>query len=81
MHAAFGSFFDYDGGKYGMARAWLYPIRKVENLRLPGNEPRTALVVEVVLPNDQSMLVINVHLDWVKDDKFRLHKQPTCEIT
>lgn len=72
MHAAFGSFMDYQGGRYGLAVLSKYPIQRVEEVTLPlGNEPRVALMVEIRLPNAQSLLVVNVHFDWVDDDKFR----------
>ena len=73
MHAAFGKFMEYDGGRYGMAILSRYPFCNVQQLRLPtGNEPRVALVAEVILPNDERLAFINVHFDWVRDDKFRL---------
>ena len=72
MHAAFGPFMDFQGGQYGMAVLTRYPIRSVELVKLPkGNEPRIALAVEVLLPNDQRMMIVNVHFDWVRDDTFR----------
>jgi endonuclease/exonuclease/phosphatase family metal-dependent hydrolase len=44
----------------------------VQSLRLPdGNEPRIALLVEVRLPDGSTMLVANVHFDWVGDDAYR----------
>lgn len=72
MHPAFGSFMDYGGGRYGMGVLSRFPIVDVEALRLPdGNEPRVALLVEVRLPDGGTMLVVNVHFDWVEDDGFR----------
>ncbi|MDP1561137.1 MAG: endonuclease/exonuclease/phosphatase family protein [Pirellulaceae bacterium] len=72
-HPAFGSFMDFDGGRYGLGLMSRYPLARVEELRLPeGNEPRVALVAELVLPDNRRMLVVNVHFDWVKDDNFRL---------
>lgn len=72
MHTAFGAFMPYQGGEYGMAVLSKFPIVKVTPLRLPeGNEPRIALIVEVRLPNGESLLIVNVHFDWVDDDKFR----------
>lgn len=72
MHAAFGSFMDFDGGQYGLAILSRYPLRGVKSLRLPdGNEPRVALVAEVRLPSGESVNVVCVHFDWVRDDKFR----------
>ena len=72
MHAAFGAFMDYDGGQYGMAILSRYPLVNTQSIRLPnGHEPRVALQAEVRLPNGESLVVINVHFDWVDDDKFR----------
>lgn len=72
-HPAFGSFMDFDGGRYGLGLMSRYPLVRVEELRLPtGNEPRVALVAELVLPDNRHVLVVNVHFDWVSDDTFRL---------
>ncbi|MBL8892521.1 MAG: endonuclease/exonuclease/phosphatase family protein [Planctomycetaceae bacterium] len=72
-HPAFGSFMDYDGGRYGLGLLSRYPLTRIEELRLPeGNEPRVALVAELTLPDNRRVLVVNVHFDWVKDDTFRL---------
>ena len=49
-----------------------YPIVEVTTLDLPpGGEPRIALMAEVQLPNDQRVLVVHVHFDWIDDDKVR----------
>jgi len=72
MHPGFGSFMDFQGGRYGMAILSRYPLRNVRSLRLPtGNEPRVALIAEAQLPNNATVLVVNVHFDWVADDKYR----------
>lgn len=72
MHAAFGAFMDHDGGQYGMGILSRYPLRNVQSVVLPtGNEPRVALAAEVRLPSDESLMVVNVHFDWVDDDGFR----------
>jgi endonuclease/exonuclease/phosphatase family metal-dependent hydrolase len=72
MQSAFGSFMPFQGGLYGMAVLSRYPIVNVESLRLPdGNEPRIALAVEALLPNGTTVLLVNVHFDWVEDDGFR----------
>lgn len=72
MHPGFGSFMDYNGGRYGMAILSKYPLVHVDSLRLPdGNEPRIALIAEARLPDGDSMLLVNVHFDWVGDDTFR----------
>ena len=72
MSSAFGSFMKYQGGNYGMAILSRYPIVKEHEIRLPeGNEPRVALACEIVLPSGQHVMAVNVHFDWVNDDKFR----------
>jgi len=72
MHAAFGKFMDLQGGQYGMAILSRFPIRNVRNIELPvGNEPRVALAVEVQLPTGEALTIVNVHFDWVDDDRFR----------
>lgn len=50
-HHAFGSFFDFQGGEYGMAIISRYPLSDIENLRLPdGAEPRTSVIATVAAP-------------------------------
>ncbi|MHB1192127.1 MAG: endonuclease/exonuclease/phosphatase family protein [Longimicrobiales bacterium] len=72
MQHAFGAFFPYQGGEYGMAILSRFPIRREHALRLPdGNEPRVALFAELELPSGAHVLVVNVHLDWVADDTLR----------
>jgi endonuclease/exonuclease/phosphatase family metal-dependent hydrolase len=72
MHHAFGSFMDYQGGRYGMAILSRCTIRRIEPVRLTeGNEPRVALAVEIMQPDSSVMTVVNVHFDWVGDDGFR----------
>lgn len=73
MQAAFGGFFAYQGGAYGMAILSRFPITRVTPIRLPdGNEPRIALAAEVRRPGSPPVIVINVHFDWVASDSFRL---------
>lgn len=72
MHHAFGRFMDFQGGAYGMAILSRHPIVRTESVRLPdGNEPRVALAVEVQLPSNRRLTIVNVHFDWVGDDTFR----------
>jgi endonuclease/exonuclease/phosphatase family metal-dependent hydrolase len=76
MNHAFGSFMDYQGGKYGLAILSRYPIVNQHEIRLPdGNEPRVALACEIQLPGEKfqtrSVMAVNLHFDWVKDDSFR----------
>ena len=72
MHHAFGGFFAYQGGEYGMAVLSKFPIARVTPIRLPdGNEPRIALRVDVTTTAVDTVAVFNVHFDWVANDTFR----------
>ena len=72
MHAAFGSFMDYQGGRYGLAMLSRLPIESSQSWRLTdGNEPRVALAIEVTPSSGNPITVVGVHFDWVADDGFR----------
>ncbi|MCU0710637.1 MAG: endonuclease/exonuclease/phosphatase family protein [Pirellula sp.] len=72
MNPAFGKFMDYDGGQYGLAILSKHPILESEVIELPrGNEPRVALAALVQIPNGEKITVVNLHFDWVNDDRFR----------
>jgi len=72
LHHAFGRFMDFQGGAYGLAILSRHPIVRTHSVRLPdGNEPRVALAVEVQLPGGRRITIVNVHFDWVDDDRFR----------
>jgi endonuclease/exonuclease/phosphatase family metal-dependent hydrolase len=72
LQHAFGRFMDFQGGAYGMAILSRHPIVRTHSVRLPdGNEPRVALAVEVQLPGGRRLTLVNVHFDWVDDDRFR----------
>ncbi|MFT7619454.1 MAG: endonuclease/exonuclease/phosphatase family metal-dependent hydrolase [Planctomycetota bacterium] len=72
MHAAFGSFMDYDGGQYGLAILSRHPIESSHEIRLPnGNEPRVALACRIKILDGTIVTAVNLHFDWVQDDKFR----------
>ncbi len=72
MNQAFGSFMDYDGGRYGLAILSRYPIESSEEIRLPaGNEPRVAIACKIKLPSGKLITAVNLHFDWVGDDGFR----------
>ena len=72
MHAAFGKFMDLEGGQYGMAILSRYPIGEVAEIPLsPGSEPRVALMAEIQLPTGKRLRAVNVHFDWVEDDRVR----------
>jgi endonuclease/exonuclease/phosphatase family metal-dependent hydrolase len=80
----FGSFFDYDGGQYGMAIISRYPITASHNIPLaPGPEPRTSLNVTVDI-NGKTLELAGIHfyrdlpertaqaqgvIDYFKDNK------------
>ncbi len=72
MHSAFGAFFDYQGGRYGMALLSKYPFESVENLRLPdGAEPRTALAGRVRVgepPTD--IVIVGIHLYRTAEERY-----------
>jgi len=72
MHHAFGRFMDFQGGAYGMSILTRQPIVSTTSVQLPeGNEPRIALIVQTRLGNGRPLTVVNVHFDWVSDDRFR----------
>ncbi len=61
-HHAFGSFFDYQDGQYGMAILSKYPIANFNNLRLPeGAEPRTSLVAKIQVSKKTAFNLADVH--------------------
>lgn len=69
---AFGAFMPLGDGRYGCAILTRHPIVATRSLRLPeGNEPRVALEVDMRLPDDTIVTIVNVHFDWVDDDRFR----------
>ncbi len=71
QHHAFGSFFDYQGGRYGMAVLSRNPIDGVENLRLPdGSEPRTSLVVDVKLGSKKQLKIADVHFYRTEQERL-----------
>jgi endonuclease/exonuclease/phosphatase family metal-dependent hydrolase len=71
QHHAFGSFFDYQEGQYGMAVLSRNPIVQVENLRLPdGSEPRTSLVVDVKLGPKKQLKIADVHFYRTEQERL-----------
>ena len=72
MHAAYGAFMDFQGGRYGLAILSRRPILSHESWRLPeGNEPRVALATRIETGAEEVITAVAVHFDWVKDDGFR----------
>ncbi|MBE0535978.1 MAG: endonuclease/exonuclease/phosphatase family protein [Phycisphaerae bacterium] len=75
MEGRFGKAMDYAGGGYGVAVLSRLPIVGEANHPLPhgtGVEPRTALGVEVRLPDGRRVLFVSTHLDHKRDPKDRL---------
>ena len=71
---AFGPFFEFQGGQYGMAIISRYPLTDVTNVRLPdGAEPRTSLVSRVAAPTPFQLA--NVH--FYRTEKERLAQSKT----
>ena len=61
MRSAFGPFFDYQGGRYGMALLSRHPISEVRNIRLPkGAEPRTALAATITI-DGRAFVLCGIH--------------------
>ena len=84
MHAAYGSFMNFQGGRYGLAMLSRRPIQSHESWRLPdGNEPRVALAVQVPTDSGAVVTAIAVHFDWVADDghRFRQSRETIRRIT
>lgn len=72
MQAFFGDFMPYQGGEYGMAVLTRLPVARVVNHRLPdGDEPRTALEVEVrVGMEGRHVSVVGVHLYRTPEERL-----------
>ncbi len=63
LEGRFGKFMDFDGGEYGMMVLSRFPIAKATNHPLPpGPEPRTALAIEVTLPDGKPLVFVGNHL-------------------
>ncbi len=72
MHAAYGAFMDFQGGRYGLAILSRRPIQSHEAWRLPeGNEPRVALAAQIPTDSGEAITAVAVHFDWVEDDGYR----------
>jgi endonuclease/exonuclease/phosphatase family metal-dependent hydrolase len=70
MHALFGGFFDYQGGRYGMGLLSRYPILAYENHRLPdGLEPRTALAARIDVDGTE-LVVVGIHLYATHEERM-----------
>lgn len=72
MHSVFGAFFDYQGGRYGMALLSKRRFEEVVNHKLPdGAEPRTALAARVRVGEPPiEIVVVGVHLYATPEERY-----------
>ncbi|UCC84211.1 MAG: endonuclease/exonuclease/phosphatase family protein [Gemmatimonadota bacterium] len=72
MHSVFGAFFDYQGGRYGMALLSKFPITAYANHWLPeGTEPRTGLAAQIQLGDSgQEIIVVGIHLYRTPEQRY-----------
>jgi endonuclease/exonuclease/phosphatase family metal-dependent hydrolase len=72
MHSAFGAFFDYQGGRYGMALLSKYAITSYANHWLPeGTEPRTGLAARIRLGDSrEEIIVVGIHLYRTPEQRY-----------
>ena len=71
MEAVFGDFMPYQGGEYGMAVLSRLPIVGSMNHRLPdGEEPRSALEVQVTGPGGQTFSVVGIHFYRTEEERL-----------
>ncbi len=75
MAPLFGKAMDYDGGGYGEGILTQMPIISSRNVSLPhspGNEPRTALEVTVVLESEDTICFVGTHLEHQRNNPDRI---------
>ncbi len=82
MTGTFGKFMKLQGGAYGMATLSAKPLISTKILQLPNAkyEPRTAIVHEVQISENHSIIFANVHFEWIhgKEGDFnRLNQAKT----
>ena len=72
MHSVFGTFFDYQGGRYGMALLSKYPFISHTNYLLPkGVEHRAALAGRIRVGDDgPEVVVVGIHLVWTGEERY-----------
>lgn len=72
MHSVFGTFFDYQGGRYGMALLSKYPFISHTNHILPkGVEHRAALAGKIRIGDDgPEVIVVGIHLVWTGEERY-----------
>lgn len=75
MAPLFGRAMYYDGGEYGEGILSKFSFLQSRNIALPftpGNEPRAALEIIVVLPSGDTIAFIGTHLDHLNDETDRI---------
>ncbi len=75
MAPLFAKAMNFDGGEYGEGVLSRYTFLSSRNVALPytpGNEPRAALEIIIVLPSGDTIAFIGTHLDHLKDEKDRV---------
>ena len=72
MHAVFGPFMDYGGGRYGMALLSRHPVETTWNHRLPkGPEPRTALTARIrVTGTERRFVLSSIHFYRTEEERL-----------
>lgn len=71
MEGTFGKFMPYQNGEYGMATLTAVPLTSTKILRLPDGlqEPRVAIVHEVDIAKNCTIVFANVHFDWIESSE------------
>jgi len=75
MAPLFGRAMYFDNGEYGEGVLSKYSFLQTRNVALPfspGNEPRAALEVLVLLPPNDTIAFVGTHLDHTRDEKDRI---------
>lgn len=71
MNYTFGQFMPFQGGAYGMATLSAKEIKSTKLISLPKGiyEPRISIVQEVEITEGASVLLANVHFDWISGEE------------
>ena len=79
MEGVFGKFMDFQQGEYGMSTLSARSIVSTKIVQLPDGkyEPRSSIVQEIQITKKETIVVANVHFDWVDGEEGisnRLHQ-------
>lgn len=71
LAGSFGKFMDLQEGEYGMATLSGLPVISTKVLPLPDAkfEPRSAIVQEIQIADDASIVFANVHFEWITGEE------------